>query len=785
MKFRPTVLITVYVLCYSLFPGCTGGSHPSLRFIPGMDGTPEVREHDMDAYVREIVRSGNDRAAALLDEGYSLADSLGADALLSFSNALADRLDGVNAPFRNEERFALALDREVRCRSLEPADFRRITFRRERLRRNAPGHTLENIPVVTPEEDTLLLRDLVKGRKTLLFLYGESCTSCRILSRQLAAGKELAALRQRGELQCIALYAGDRPSEQAAMQEALPDWTAVRDLSAIRYDGAFDQRMIPSLYLVSESGIVRLRGERSLPAVLRAIREDRSSSLRIPLEPDEYVWGGRIADGRAMPYADGFSTTLYENSGNQVTPLLLTSAGRYVWSESPFTFRLEGRTLVIENARSDIETARVAGDLAGAYRFAMQAFFPARGKTPPEAFFHLPQYNTWIELQYKQNQAGVLAYARGILSHGLPPGILMIDDSWMEDYGIWDFHPGRFPSPASMCDQLHRMGFTVMLWVTPFVSLDQYALWSEINSFDGFLRNPEGHVYPIEWWNGISGELDLTNPAAADWLERRLRNLMDSYGIDGFKFDAGDFPFYPEDAITHLPSTPWEQCQRFSALGERFPYNEFRTAWKDGGKPLVQRLHDKSHNWDAVKVLLPEMMAANLMGYWFSCPDMIGGGSFTSFLPGCVLDQDLFVRSAQIHALMPMMQFSAAPWRVLDPEHLQAVLEAVRIRSSLQGEIDTLVKAAALTGEPVVAPLEYVFPHEGLAAVRDEYMLGRHLLVAPMLDSGTTRTVVLPRGNWVSDDGTLYAGGQCVTVEVPLNRIPYFRTTLKTMPADE
>lgn len=234
-----------------------------------MDGMPEVRERDMDAYVRQIVRGDHDRAASLLDQGYSLADSLGADALFSFSNALADRLDGVNSPLRDEERFAMALDREVLCRSLEPADFRKITFRRERLRRNAPGQPLENIPVASPTGDTLWLRDAAKGRETLLFLYGESCSSCQHLSRKLAASRELAALRKKGKLRCIALYAGDNPSEQSAMREALPDWTAVRDLGAIRYDGAFDQRMIPSLYLVSEDGIVRLRGQRSLAAVLR------------------------------------------------------------------------------------------------------------------------------------------------------------------------------------------------------------------------------------------------------------------------------------------------------------------------------------------------------------------------------------------------------------------------------------------------------------------------------------------------------------------------------------
>ena len=44
---------------------------------------------------------------------------------------------------------------------------------------------------------------------------------------------------------------------------------------------------------------------------------------------------------------------------------------------------------------------------------------------------------------------------------------------------------------------------------------------------------------------------------------------------------------------------------------------------------------------------------------------MIGGGEWTSFQDSSIMDEELIVRSAQVSALMPMMQFSVAPWRVL------------------------------------------------------------------------------------------------------------------------
>lgn len=498
----------------------------------------------------------------------------------------------------------------------------------------------------------------------------------------------------------------------------------------------------------------------------------------IPLSDGERVWGCRIKDGSAMPFPDGFSADGADNAENQVNPLLLTSEGRYVWSETPFRFRIDGRRIVIDGTA--VVTEKPASDLAGAFRAASERFFPADGTLPPAEFYRMPQYNTWIELMYDQNQEGVLQYARGILDHGLPPGILMIDDTWQADYGRWEFEPGRFPDPKAMVDALHGMGFKVMLWVCPFVSMDQYLVCRDIMSFKGFLLSgaptwaEASDPYPVRWWNGTSAVLDFSNAESVAWFDRQLQRLMDDYGIDGFKFDAADFGFYPSDALACGGDVPgYEQCSRFVELARKYPYNELRAGWRHAGEAVVQRLHDKEHSWADLGKLIPEMLAEGLMGYAFSCPDMVGGGSFQTFLDG-ETDPDLVVRSAQVHALMPMMQFSLAPWRVLDAAHYQAVLKAVSVRESLMDVIEALYLHAAETGDPVVRPLEYVFPHQGFATVTDQFMLGDSILVAPMLTPGTTRTVLLPEGTWCSDDGVIYEGGSH-DITVPLNRLPYFK----------
>jgi alpha-glucosidase len=195
-----------------------------------------------------------------------------------------------------------------------------------------------------------------------------------------------------------------------------------------------------------------------------------------------------------------------------------------------------------------------------------------------------------------------------------------------------------------------------------------------------------------------------------------------------------------------------------------------------GGQPLAQRLQDKSHTWTDLRKLIPNMILEGLSGYPFSCPDMIGGGEWTSFLDESILDQDLIVRSAQLHALMPMMQFSVAPWRVLDTEHLNAVKVAVALRTKFTPLIMQLTHKAATTGEPIIKSMEYVFPAQGFETVVDQFMLGDNLLVAPMLEKGkTSRNVKLPAGKWKASDGTVLKGGKTYPLKAELDQLLYFQ----------
>lgn len=487
--------------------------------------------------------------------------------------------------------------------------------------------------------------------------------------------------------------------------------------------------------------------------------------MKIRFLEQEYWYGSCVKYGMKMPLHARMEQVLdftVNQTPNQAMPLLLSTKGRIIWSDCGFHAEIKEGMICVPDCCSLEETG---GGLKEAYLYAMKQHFPFHDKAPAMELFEKVIYNTWIELTFFQNETDILAYANNILQSGMPSGVLMIDDGWAEYYGDWRFHSGRFPNPKELLAKLHELGFRVMVWVCPYISADTIK-FREAEKLDILVKGDKGEPYIAKWWNGHSAVLDFSNPGAAEWLQGQLEALRE-LGVDGFKFDAGDSIYYREDNVTYGNVTQDEQSELWAGFGEQYPFNEYRVTFKAGGYALMQRLCDKEHSWGETGVasLIPDTLLQGITGHPYGCPDMIGGGEYLNFqgLSDSGLDEELFVRHSEIACLMPAMQFSAAPYRVLGKRNFEAVKKSIAVREDHITYLMEELKKTQKTGEPLVRYLAYEFPGEPVEQITDQFMLGSRYLVAPVCEKGKDgRKVYLPKGTWSWEQKQIVSDGETV-----------------------
>ena len=194
--------------------------------------------------------------------------------------------------------------------------------------------------------------------------------------------------------------------------------------------------------------------------VLACVWRVEAVSMLVDMLPGEEWRGAATYFGAKMPFGRGSIVEIdlrAYNYSNQYSSLLLSNRGRVLWCDVQAKFSISNGVIAVEARKKPVLT-QAGKTLRDAFLFASKTYFPPNGKTPDLLFFAAPQYNTWIELTYNQNEKDILAYAQSMLDNGCPPGVFMIDDTWQCDYGDWNFDGRRFSNPKGMVKKLHEMG---------------------------------------------------------------------------------------------------------------------------------------------------------------------------------------------------------------------------------------------------------------------------------------------------------------------------------------
>ncbi|GJQ13410.1 hypothetical protein GpartN1_g5201.t1 [Galdieria partita] len=431
-------------------------------------------------------------------------------------------------------------------------------------------------------------------------------------------------------------------------------------------------------------------------------------------------------------------------------------------------------------------------------------YLPKCNKSKPlHALIEQPIWTTWA--RYKQNitQEDVESFAQEICEMGYPHSVLEIDDRWSRKYGDLRFDETKFPHPEKMVQKLHKLGFLVTLWIIPFADEDSEAvLENDASPKKYFVRQTckESHssdqilsTSSFRWWQPTTVKaLDVTNPEACEWFLEQLYRLQKEYGIDGFKFDAGEPCFLPQHPTfretLHIPDEYTLYWNR--NIASKFPIREVRAASR-GCQSYVSflRLFDKFSVWDfdnGLASIIPATLVAGIVGYPFVLPDIVGGNCYDDRQ----LNEELFVRWLELSLAMPSVQLSVAPWQFSE-DTVELCRELIASRKKLLPFIDDAMEQSLTTGWPMIRPLWWTCPKLSESwTIDDEFTVGDTLLVAPVIVAHENhRDIWFPPGTWqffalldnyTMDDRIEYHGdiiGPCWlrNFHTPIHILPCFR----------
>lgn len=372
---------------------------------------------------------------------------------------------------------------------------------------------------------------------------------------------------------------------------------------------------------------------------------------------------------------------------------------------------------------------------------------------------------------------------------GYPLDFIGLEPGWQsKSYPCtFEWDKQRFPQPKAFVDEMKKRGIRINLWTNPYVS-------PESDIYEQMFPLSGSHTV----WCGIVPDL-AHEKGRRLWMDKLDKEHV-GIGVSGYKVDEVDGYdrwLWP-DVATFPSGVSAEQMRQTYGLWVQRTTTDLYHQRNQRTYGLVRASNAGASAYPYV-----------IYNDYYSHPDFITalinsgfcGVLWTPEVRGSKTAEE-WLRRFQTVVFSPMAMLNAwasgtKPWSF--PEVAEQVKEYALLRMRMipywytefaRYHFDGIPPFRAMNLEAGFSPsgaepVELQNTNANLETnpyleavskeIKDQYMAGEYLLIAPLFAGQTQRKVVLPKGNWYDFYTGKYVGnGETITVSPSLDRIPVF-----------
>ena len=354
----------------------------------------------------------------------------------------------------------------------------------------------------------------------------------------------------------------------------------------------------------------------------------------------------------------------------------------------------------------------------------------------------------------------------------IPLDVVYLDIDYMDGFRVMTFKTPNFDDAAGLISDLKEKGIRTITIIDPGVKVDEeYDVFKRGKEGNHFTKKLDGEMFIGAVWPGDSAFPDFSNNDCREWWKSELKKFISEHGMDGIWNDMNEPCVFNNDHKTML-----ETCLHNSDNGvieHKGFHNRYGFEMSRCSKEAQEELHpnergfsmtratyaggqryssvwtgDNMSLWSQMRMSISMNANLGISGFSFVGNDVSGFGLDSS--------EELFIRWMEMGPFIPIFRNHSnmytrrqEPW-AFGPRAEKIAKKSIELRYELLPYIYDLYYISHKEGLPIFRPMIMEYEKDmNLLNMREQFMLGENMLVAPVLYEGErSKTLYLPKGSW-------------------------------------